>query len=234
MQSGILHLMDGDMGKIHSFNRTIDKRGFDAKICLDITQEFTNNAGETIVYQGQAAEEFVTESDSVDVDEETDSISVSQVPQLNWRHTNFLYTPEGILVIESSSGDFLTTLLKEKFDVGVEKAQIHLSAYQSFLEDTRDDVEPWKIGFYGHEGNADNGVVHGRDLQGDETLGALLSDNEINQLGLEFKKENARVKLFVAESGYLEIYQPSDIGDDGFIAFIEEDIMPHLRMELSG
>lgn len=231
MNSGVLAIVDGSIEHVEPFIDTVEKEGFDAEQCLEISQEISDLNGNTIAYEGKAAEQFVTEAESVTVRDESNSISVSQEPQLEWKYTNFLLVPDDLLIIDSSAGRFLFSLLESKFDVNIERAEIHLRAYRESLDKDRNEVEPWKIGFYGREGNADNGVIHGTDLLGDDTLGNILAHNATNQLGLTYRRDGTQMKTFVSESGYVEVYQPDNYDTSNFVSFIKEEILPHLRTE---
>lgn len=232
MKSGSLGVFDGDVEAVKSVQYTVEKEGFEATVCLDLKQSITNLEGKTVAIKGIAAEESVVERDSVEIGSDN-TISVGTSPTLTWNTTEFLIIPDGLILTDSSSATFLYDILTNEFGFNTNQAQIHLQAFRQELENREDlDVTPWKIGFYGRDGNADNGVVHGVDLLDDNEIGSVLGHNSANQLGLVFDRNSQRMKVFVTESGYIEVYQPSNFDTVDFVNWVVEDIQEHITTDI--
>ncbi|WP_226039075.1 hypothetical protein [Natrinema sp. DC36] len=232
MKSGSIAISNGSVEEIDSCTNTVDKHGFEAIECIDIRESITDLSGNTLAFKGVAAEQYLKDGKSISISEESDSISVIEGADLAWRYTDLLIIPDDILVLGSSSADFVFEIIRSNFGINFERAEIDLQAYRKTVEDEYSDVEPWKIGFYGREGNADNGVIHGNNLLDDSDIGEILSHNATNQIGLNFSRDGKQMKTFVTESGYVDIYQPSDYESGQFVNYLKEDIRPYLRTDL--
>lgn len=78
-------------------------------------------------------------------------------------------------------------------------------------------------------GNAKNGVVHGTDLLHDDELSAILHESNLNQLGVEYPYDGQMLKINMAESGYFEVYQPSNYESEDYLQFILEEVTHYLK-----
>ena len=230
MKSGSVAVAKGDLASIESTTYTVEEQGFEVTLSLDIKHSVTDLSGEVVARQGIAAQQEVTEGTDVEVGDDG-SIAVGSIPQLVWNTTEFLISPEGFIITDTGSGQFLYDILKAEFGVEAERASINLRSLQNEFEDQDRSVEPWKVGFYGREANADNGVVHGVDVLNDDRLGNILAGTAMNQLGLVFDRDGFRMKVFVTESGYVEVYQPSDFDTTSFVDWVSEEVIPHVRTE---
>lgn len=78
-------------------------------------------------------------------------------------------------------------------------------------------------------GNAENGVVHGTDLLHDDELSGVLHESNLNQLGLEYPYNGQMLKVNMAESGYFEVYQPSNYESEDYLQFILDEVTHYLK-----
>lgn len=231
MNSGSIALAHNSVEEIDSFVDTIDKNGLEATVSVEVRETISDLSGKTLAYAGVAAEQFFDDSEIPRVNEETNSISLSESNSLTWKYTQFLLIPDKFIIL-GGGGDFALEIFRSQFGIGVDDAGINLRSYLQELNDQHQELDSWKVGFYGRESNANNGVLHGNDLLNDGELGGILVDNPPNQLGLTFEKDGKRMKVLATESGYVEVYRPSDFDTVQYVQFIKEDITPHLRTEM--
>lgn len=83
------------------------------------------------------------------------------------------------------------------------------------------------MGFYGHEGPAENGVVHGESVLEDSVFGEALESSKKNQLGLKIDHDGREFKMAITRSGYVEVYQPANLDTAEFAAFVRDEVLPH-------
>jgi len=224
MKAGLIGLVDGEIDSIESFSRTTENRGYELREALEIRQTFTDLSGDLIGHSGRAAVQRVVENEDVEIGSEGD-ITVGETPEVTTLYSEFLIVPNEFVAVGSGSGSFVFDLIGSYTDTTVQEAEINLKSYSQ----TRPEANPWKIGFYGKQGNAENGVVHGDGLLDDDDLGEILIDTATNQLGLEFEKDGVVFKVFITESGYVEVYQPSNLDSAEYLNFVSSEVMPHAK-----
>jgi len=229
MKAGVIGLIHGDFEKLESFHHVKERGGSEIRESIEVRQTYTNLSGHPIGQSGRAAVQRVTDSEEVQISDDG-SISVTESSELTTHYTEFLVVPGEFVVTRSRAGSFIFDLIESEFDVTIESARLNLKSYAS----TKPEAEPWKIGFYGKQGNAENGVVHGDQLLNDQELGMVLADSPTNQLGLEYTKGEQLVKIFATESGYVEVYQPNNYDSAEFLNFVSDEIIEHVKTEEDG
>lgn len=91
-----------------------------------------------------------------------------------------------------------------------------------------EDTALWQAGFYDRLGTAQKGVVYGEDVLDDEDIGDPLRDAQINQLGLEYEYDGDQMKITLTESGYIEVYQPSEFDSGEFATYLQNQIRQYV------
>ena len=183
--------------------------------------ELDNNR---IAQVGRAAIEDLRENDVSQIQEDG-SITTGTKIEKYTKFTNFVYVPGSFLAVENGSGDFLFDVLNTRTDHQIARVDINLNQYANAHE----EALIWKLGFKDRGGHAENGVVYGEDIIQDTEVGEILGASDKNQLGLVYNFESQKIKPFVTESSYVEVYQPSNFDTKDFIQFIESDILPFIR-----
>lgn len=220
MKAGVLGIGAGDFRRIDSFLTTRQQDETELKTRVEVTGVRQTPDGLTIT-EGRAAAERLTETESVQL--EGASLLVSAETEKTTQYTEFASVSGEFIVVTSGAGTFLFDALSDRFEATVGRASIDLDAVVA----TYPDATPWKVGFYGHSDSAQNGVIHGESVLEDSVFGGALASISKNQLGLEFDHDGAPVKMAVTQSGYIEVYQPSNYGTAEFADFVQDVILPH-------
>lgn len=220
MKRGVIGRIEGRLGKIDSFSRTRREENIELTDIVEVERVKRTPSGLDITH-GKAAQQDVTETESVTLS--TNGISVSQESGITTTHTEFLTVGDEFVVVGSSDGTFLFDLLEERFGAEVSRAEVDLDSFWVTLK----NPTPWKVGFYGHTGPVENGVVHGEHVLDDGVFGNTLADLKKNQLGIRVDIENQEFKFFITASGYLELYQPPEIESADFAGFVADNVLPH-------
>ncbi|WP_439028434.1 hypothetical protein [Haloarchaeobius sp. DT45] len=225
MKSGSLAIIQDQGKELETYRRNLTRDGFEVEDFLEVRQKYTDLNGDILGISGRAALQIPEETESVEIDD--GSISVAKVPEIGWVYTDILYVPDEFVIIGSGVKNPVISLIEEAMDGHVEKAEIDLRKHSEYLQDEvgKENVNPWKIGFYGKSGNANNGVVHGDQLLEDSDLGSILQQTIPNQLGFSFPRDGRKMKTFVTESGYVEVYQPDNFDTAEYLQFIRSDIL---------
>jgi hypothetical protein len=228
MQAGIFAEVSGEIDSLDSFHESYTQDGRTFNRSFQVQRRSHLDSGETL-YEGEAAIEIIEEQDAISIDEETGNISVTAVPERTEKYTQFLVLSDTIMTVGSSAGEFAFDLLRSQVPgVGVQRVEIDLNSYADEYY-TADEVDPWQVGFYGNVGQAEKGVVYGEDVFDDSEIGDVLERSMLNQLGLEYEVENERFKITTSRSGYVEIYNPSNIKSVGFIDFIVKELLEYFE-----
>lgn len=221
MQAGVIGVVDGSFDVVDSFSETVVEGDQELRRCLDVERVFSLPSGET-AFAGHAAREYRQERESARISD--GGVSVVAEPRTMTRHTNFVGVPGEFVVVDSGQGTFAFDLIAQDTNTTIERGVVDLD---SFFE-RRGDGVPWKAGFFGTDDDGVSGVLHGSDLRESHDLDDLLDESSLNQLGLEYTYSNDEVKMTASRSGYVELYQPSELGSKKYLGYLQQEIVPHL------
>lgn len=227
MQSGKLALLNSEVENLEDevFEYTLpEKSPFDSVISsVRVDEVLSLNRGVKCIV-GRAAQEDVERTESEEI-ESDGQISENKTAQKITRTTQFLLVPDVFLLVGSSSGEFLFPLLNEETNHSAYPAEISVDGFAS----DHDSAEYWKVGFTGRGDGAENGVVHGDTVFSDSEIGDVVGSADKNQLGVNFEYNGELLKLFVTESGYIDLYGTQESAE--FAEFMMDVIMPYTRMQ---
>ncbi|WMT09796.1 hypothetical protein NP511_09240 [Natrinema thermotolerans] len=222
MESGVIATVDGPRS-LEEFHDSVpldnDAPFAESERCIEIRSELTLESGKPI-YQGRAAIEELSEQEVSEISSDG-TVSSSTTVNKETKYTEFLFVPDSFIAVENSAGTFLFQLLNVKTDHSVTPTNIDLNGY---LLD-HDDALVWKLGFKDRGANAENGVLHGHDLLEDQEVGGVLGQTEKNQIGIEHSFDSESVKVFLTESGYIDVYQPSSYDSKEFVNYILDEVI---------
>jgi hypothetical protein len=220
MKAGVLGLVRDDFEVVDSFSETTEENGRELERVLDISRVFSLPTGH-VAFEGRAAVERVVNRPTTELD--FGEVRIEENSQTEVVTTELVGVPGEFVVAGSGKGTFAFDLVSEDTNAEIERASLDLNAFL----DAQSDAEPWKAGFYDNDGNCENGVLHGSDLLDDADLGGILADAQLNQLGLNCSYGDHAVKLSAAESGYVELYRPSEFGSEEYLQYLLEEVVPH-------
>lgn len=220
MKAAVIGQVDGSFDRVEPVANVVPMNGHELAEQIDVTGVKRTPDGLDID-TGRAASQTVRDREAVTFT--NGSISLETESEISTQYTEFFAVPGEFVGVASSSGTFLFDLVAERTDTTISRCEFDLDG----LVEAFPDATPWKVGFYGHEGPADNGVIHGESVLEDSVFGTALESSKKNQLGLKLDRDGTEIKMAVTRSGYVEVYQPSDIDTAEFAAFVREDILPH-------
>lgn len=93
-----------------------------------------------------------------------------------------------------------------------------------------DFIQLTSIGFRGRQDSAEKGTVHGAgNVTNDEALGTELNADSsyLNELRYAHDWDGHVVEGYIAASGYVELYEPSDFGTEHFLEYVQDFVYPH-------
>lgn len=229
MKSGVIGLMSGDGSSIESFYESHEQDGKTFSHSLQLEEIGFTERGNPIL-EGEAATETTNTEESISI-EETGEIVVTEKPVKDEKYTQVIVVPDEFTIVGSSSGTFAFELLGLAAPgISVTRADLDLNEYADHYYDAP-SVDPWQVGFYGNIGEAEKGIVYGQEVFADDEIGEVLERSQINQLGLNYEIDGKKMKITLAESGYAEVYQPSNYSTEDYASFIEKEIMPIASVE---
>jgi hypothetical protein len=86
--------------------------------------------------------------------------------------------------------------------------------------------------FRSNNSPVDAGAAYG-DINGEPDLAKFVHNNEKSQLRLESLSYNGcQLKLVISESGWVAIYEPSDIDAVEFTRFIRDEVVPYTTPQM--
>lgn len=226
MKSGVIALIRGGFSELESFHNIQEQDKTEPARSFQVDQVNETPAGREF-YTGKAAIQRTETENSVSIHDSTGRISITESPTRQGRWTQFLCIPEEFFVVGSSKGIFGLKLLEEAAPVTTHRAEIDLNA---FAEDRYrgEEVDPWKVGFYGNIGAAEKGTIYGDNVFSDDEIGEVLERSQLNQLGFVYEFEGESLKMTASKSGYLEIYQPSTYSEGEYLDYIMDELFDYL------
>jgi hypothetical protein len=220
MKAGVLGIVRDDFEVVDSFSDTVAQNGTEHERVLDVRRVFSLPSGE-VAFEGRAAVEREVERTTTELD--FGEVRVEEASATETRVTQLVGVPGEFVVVGSGKGTFAFDLVSRDTGADIKRASLDLT---NFL-DSQADAEPWRAGFYDHDGNCENGVLHGTDLLADDDLAPILRDAQLNQLGLDCSYDDRGIKMTASESGYVEVYRPSDFDTEAFLQYLLEEVVPH-------
>jgi hypothetical protein len=226
MKSGVIGLVDGNGQELESFEKTNEKNDEILKACVEILRSQTSYRNNLTIQFGRAAIEKPTTQDSINIFD--GSISVSESTSIETLYTEFIFVPGEFTVVSNGSGTFAFDLFTTNLPgVDVDRGKIDLNPH---VESVPEGV-PWQVGFYGNVGEAEKGTIYGDNVLRDERMGPVVQSSQKNQIGLTIENNSETIKYTITESGYIEIYQPSNYEEQEFTAFIQDHVLPYAYKE---
>lgn len=219
MKAGVIGLAVSDLGRINSYTTTRTEDGEELTTRVEVTGIRQTPDGREIT-EGRAAAERLTEQESIQLSGE--DITVTEEATVTPRYTEFFAVDGEFIVVRSGDGAFLFDEFERRYGTGVSRGRIDLDALLTAFS----DATPWKVGFYGHGEDAENGVIHGENVLTDGEFGEALRTSPKNQLGLKVSRNDSTLKMVATASGYVEVYQPSNFDGNQFCEFLKKDIIP--------
>ncbi|WP_135827669.1 hypothetical protein [Halorussus halobius] len=220
MKAGVLGLVRDDFEVVDSFSETVEENDRALDRVLDVRRVFSLPTGH-VAFEGRAAVERVVDRTTTELD--YGEVRLEETPETETRVTSVAGVPGEFVVAGSNAGTFAFDLVTSDTGADIERATLDLGAFL----DAQSDAAPWRAGFYGNDGNCENGVLHGTDLLDDDDLGGLLDDASLNQLGLDCSYGDHALKLTASESGYVELYRPGEFDTEAYLQYLLEAVVPH-------
>lgn len=224
MKSGVIGIIEGEPRQVESYQRTVEQDGTPLTECIEVTQTRDNVGSGYTVQTGRAAVQSIVSEEAVQITDQGE-IAVVEEGQRQTRYTEFVMVPGEFIVVDSGSGVFLFDMLRDIVGLkSVERAELDLTDFLS----EHSDSTPWQVGFYGVGSEAEKGVVYGENVLSDSHIGNTLKTSNKNQVGVNHQRGEKKVKVSLTESGYIDIYQPSNYESTDFAEYIVDEIL-HLN-----
>jgi len=221
MKSGIVGIVHGEFDEIENETDSINHEGEELKRCIDVTQSLTLDSGRKIQI-GNIAREQTVKTDQAQISGNT--IETLSQREIITEHTQFAAIPGELLVVGSGGNNFAFDMVGRQVETLIEPAQIDLD---NFVADY-DSASYWQYGFNNTGLNAENGILYGTEVQEDSTTQSFINSATANQIGVDFLYGDKPVKMRLARSGYIEVYQPSDWETTEYLDFLADAILPYI------
>lgn len=220
MKSAVIGRVEGDLQRVESLRRHRAAEREDLLEQVEVTGVKRTADGLDIT-QGRAASQEQTTEEQITLD--PDTIRKERVTETNTKYTDFIAVPSEFVGIATNEGSFLFDLLERDRGVPISRVDVDIDDFAgSFPKAT-----PWKVGFYEHGNNAENGVIHGENVLEDEQFGGALASSKKNQLGLRMTHDGQEFKMLITRSGYVSVYEPTNLDTAQFAQFVIDKILPH-------
>ena len=244
MRRGILAVPEGDVGSIstvENYTRTEKGRSGELTIALRVKEEQTLS-GETSYYYGEGLLE--REEEATEYRPEESQIRSRTEHSKIQEYTTFVAVPEsethrGFMLVSSSTGTFAFGLVSSQNPAcRLQRADLHLG---SFYEQ-HESFTPETSGGHamGDEHGTSKMTAWGEDVLSDTQTAQLLSSSirhdQLNQLAGNYLYEAEDgtalpYSVNLAASGYVEIWDPSDLPTREFLQWVEKEILPFANAE---
>lgn len=99
------------------------------------------------------------------------------------------------------------------------------------LYDAQDFSDVSSVGFKARQDSAEKGTVHGSHVPDDEKLGTEFENSMLNELRYRHPWNGRVVEGYVSASGYVDVYNPTDLTTGEYLHYVHDIVFPHLGDE---
>lgn len=220
MKSAVIGRVESDLQRVEPVRRQRTVGSPTLYDQIDVTGVKRTPAGLDIT-EGCAARQVETTAEQVVLD--TGGIRTEQGKEVTTKYTEFIAVPSEFVGVGTNKGSFLFDLLEADRDTPISRVAVDIDEFAAAFP----AATPWKVGFYEHGANAENGVIHGENVLEDEQFGGALATSKKNQLGLRLTHNDQQFKILITKSGYLSVYEPTNLDTTEFAQFVIDKILPH-------
>lgn len=225
MKAGVIGMVNGDFNRIKPLYDTFTQNEIKLERGIEIVNDsITLSDGSSAIY-GRAAMQRLKEKKSVQIRE--GSIGEHKEPEPEALYTEFLSLPGDVVIVNSSSGMFAFDLIGAQTNTLIERAGFEI---EEFVE-THQREHFWQARFKNNVGNAENGVVYGNDVLNDSDLDHVLGNSKISQVGLDYIYKEDEIKITVTESGYINLYNPSNYESKEFLQYFKDELIGYVTTD---
>lgn len=227
MKKGAIGRVIGDYDSIDTeeFPLTEHRRGETLRKSLRVGAAKTDFAGNAVV-EGQAAHQDDATVKRVDIDDDGRIVEREEEIEKITETAEFLSISGEYVVAQSTQDDWLFPLVGTATDTTIKEAQIDMDG----LIEANPEAHYWMAGIYNRPGDVESSEGFGEgDVFEDEEFGEEYRKSDKNRIGMEFEFEDRDMKIIVTESGYVQVYRPSDFTSLEFKRLIDEVIWPHVQ-----
>lgn len=222
MKSGIIGFVHGDFDRIESQTTSVEKGETELQRCIDVENTLTLESGREVQVGSVAKEDRVKEERARI---ENGTVASEERINIETSYTRFVAIPGEVVILGTGGGTFGFDLIGRQVEALIERAEIDLNEFVSHHE----DADYWQYGFYNTGLNAENGVFYGTEVEEDSNAQTFINSSVPNQVGLDFLYGDKPVKAKLAESGYVEVYQPGEWETTEYVGFVADAVLPYVR-----
>lgn len=228
MKAGTIAIADG-AGRLDdsAFPYTRMEEGLELQSTLELQGQL-QALDEFEVTIGTAAQETPNNHTTYEIASDGSVETDEDATEKQTEASNIVYVEGEFLVTESNDCEYARELADASVEHGtVESAVIDLDGFLGSVS----EPDPWMAGFYDRDAPVDSGNAFG-DYDADEDVRDVIAESNLNQLGLKnFNYRGRRLKFQITRSGYVEVYQPSDMETLEFARFLQDHVLPHAQVE---
>lgn len=229
MQSGALGIITTD-GSIDIDTNDFPKQRVEDGRTLRTTLEVNgaqDTFAETRLYGGRVAEENLADVETVQIRADGGIDTGREETDVNTHVTEFTRVPGEFVTTESTDDEFAHEVIGDATGETIHPGHIDLKQ----LAESHPEAELW-MGWFRAGGALNAGSAYG-EINKEPDIAKYINQNENSQLGLEGFQFNGReLKLVVSRSGWVAVYEPSDMGEVEFSQLLHKEILPHAAPSL--
>lgn len=208
---------------------SVGEHGTELDAALSV-KEVRTLSGDTDYYVGEAFKQREEEVQSYY--EEDGTIRNRTTYRAVTDYSEFIVVPgsdshRGYVLVSSSSGEFVFSLVGRQNNVTVDRADLRLGDWIEGREEFDATTGGGRTG--GVE--ASKLTAWGEDVLDDPDVGKLLSgavrSNVLNQIAGRYVWDGIPLYLTLAKSGYAEVWNPSNMDTSEFLGWISAEVVPY-------
>lgn len=221
MKSGIIGFVHGNFGSIEDETTVMEDGEAELLRRIEVDETMTLESGREIQIGSVAKENNIKRQKTQITDE---GIVRQDISEIETDVASFAVIPGEVVILGTGSGTFGFDLIGRQAEALIERAHIDLDDFVGDYE----DGSFWQYGFYNTGLNAENGVFYGTDVSEDSTAQTFINSASANQIGMDILYGDKPIKFTMAESGYVEVYQPEDWETPEYVEFVADVVLPYI------
>lgn len=225
MKKGALAKVVGDFDSIdtEAFPQIESRLGEELRQTLEVGNPITDLNGNQVV-KGRAAHQDAGKSKEITISPDGRIVADGERTVVDTETAEFLSVHGEYVLAKSTQASFVFDLIGSATGTVVEPMSVDIDG----LIDDNPGAEYWMSGIYGRPGDIKTSDAYGDgDVFEDDDFGDIYRNSDKNRIGVKLDFESEETKILVTESGYIEVYSPTDFESLQFKRLIDGVILPH-------
>ncbi|WP_042663876.1 hypothetical protein [Haloferax sp. ATB1] len=229
MKRGYVAVATADFDRIDTstFPRQSIEDGVELLRILELYSTYQETLASTAPLRGRAAVQSLDGSKLLDISPDQGIIEAEQTREKVTDTAEFMCLPGEFAVAQDTNSEFVFDLLEEATGVVFKPVTIQTQSLRDTYPDARipgGDFQNTDGGFTGSAHSPDN------NIEQSDKIGEVFEESDKTTLRILVPHNGQTIKLFVTQSGYVQVDKPATFTPQQFAGLIADVVLPHAEV----